>query len=125
MSEKKPNSKDTIRPTRPHAIVFTKPSLTRGSFKDECDVNNIVRRYAQTGMVNHVPRGTPQYGDAPEMDFAEAMRVRAEIQSAEEEAALRPSETPPEDPATEKVAEVEKAAVSGAQAPSEATEEGD
>jgi len=67
--------------TRPHAITFTEPSLTRQSFKDECDVNQIVKRYTETGMVNHIPRTTPQYGDAPEGDFLEAAIVNAEIAS--------------------------------------------
>jgi len=66
---------------RPHAIVFTQPSLTRQSFKDECDVNLIVKRYTETGMINHIPRTKPQYGDAPEGDFLEAAIVNAEIAS--------------------------------------------
>lgn len=107
---------------RPHSITFTEPTLTRPSFKAECDVNNIVRRYAQTGMVNHVPRLSPQWGDAPEMDFHEAMRIRAEALSLEEDRALDP-EAPEEpsnadpDPAEQKLAEVEKDAESVAQAP--------
>jgi len=67
--------------TRPHAITFTQPSLTRQSFKDECDVNQIVKRYTETGMINHIPRTTPQYGDAPEGDFLEAAIVNADIAS--------------------------------------------
>jgi len=66
---------------RPHAIVFTQPSLTRQSFKDECDVNLIVKRYTETGMINHIPRRTPEYGDAPEGDFLEAAIVNADIAS--------------------------------------------
>jgi len=66
---------------RPHAIVFTQPSLTRQSFKDECDVNLIVKRYTETGMINHIPRSTPQYGDAPEGDFLQAAIVNADIAS--------------------------------------------
>jgi len=67
--------------TRPHAITFTQPSLTRQSFKDECDVNQIVQRYTETGMINHIPRTTPQYGDAPDGDFFEAAIVNADIAS--------------------------------------------
>jgi len=66
---------------RPHAIYFTEPSLTRQSFKDECDVNQIVKRYTETGMVNHIPRTNPQYGDAPEGDFLQAAIVNADIAS--------------------------------------------
>jgi len=66
---------------RPHAISFDDPSLTKQSFRDECDVNVIVKRYTETGMINHIPRTTPQYGDAPEGDFLEAAIVNAEIAS--------------------------------------------
>jgi len=71
----------TKKKTRPHAIKFTEPSLTRQSFKDECDVNQIVKRYTETGMINHIPRTKPQYGDAPEGDFLEAAIVNADIAS--------------------------------------------
>ena len=67
--------------TRPHSITFTEPSLTRQSFKDECDVNQIVKRYTETGMINHIPRTPAQYGDAPEGDFLEAAIVNADIAS--------------------------------------------
>lgn len=38
-------------------------SRTKQSFKDECDINNVVRRYATTGMLSHVSRRQPTYGD--------------------------------------------------------------
>jgi len=76
MADAKPKLKK-----RPHAIKFTEPSLTRQSFKDECDVNLIVKRYTETGMINHIPRTQPQYGDAPEGDFLQAAIVNADIAS--------------------------------------------
>lgn len=77
--------------TRPHAVVFTDPTLTRGSFKDECDVSNIVKTYARTGMVNHVARRQPQYFAAPELDFAEHMRTQAAIATYSEESQANPA----------------------------------
>jgi len=71
----------TKKKKRPHAIEFSQPSLTRQSFRDECDVNQIVKRYTETGMINHIPRTTPQYGDAPEGDFLEAAIINAGIAS--------------------------------------------
>jgi len=74
---------------RKHAIVFDpKLKLTRSSFKDECDVNKIVKTYQTTGMVNHVARVSPQYGDAPEIDFFQAMNVTADLATAEERGEL-------------------------------------
>jgi len=41
---------------------FSKPSLTKQSFRDECDINNILRKFNVTGQL---PIGSvqPQYGD--------------------------------------------------------------
>lgn len=41
----------------------TANSRTKQSHKDECDVNNIVRKHASTGLLNHVTRREPLYGD--------------------------------------------------------------
>jgi phage internal scaffolding protein len=43
-------------------LVFVKPSRTKQSFRDECDINNILRQFNVTGQL---PSGSvqPQYGD--------------------------------------------------------------
>ncbi len=43
-------------------LVFTGPSRTKQSFRDECDINNILRQFNVTGQL---PLGSvqPQYGD--------------------------------------------------------------
>jgi len=43
-------------------FVFTRPSRTKQSFRDECDINNILRQFNVTGQL---PIGSvqPQYGD--------------------------------------------------------------
>lgn len=43
------------------SITFEQPSMTDGSFKSECDINNIVQRCLQTGVVPTVQGGI--YGD--------------------------------------------------------------
>lgn len=45
----------------------TTPSLTKQSFKDECDINQIVAKFEKTGLVNHLARGVPQFADVSEM----------------------------------------------------------
>lgn len=80
---------------RPHqvprvSVAFPERGLTRGSFKDECDINRIVDTYARTGIVNHIPRVAPQYGDNPEQSLFEAACIQAEIRSSEEDAVLNP-----------------------------------
>lgn len=53
-------------------------SLTKQQFKEECDVNNIVRRFDQDGIVMQFARGTPAYMDVSEVgDYRSALeRVR-------------------------------------------------
>ena len=43
-------------------FVFTRASRTKQSFRDECDINNILRQFNVTGQL---PAGSvqPQYGD--------------------------------------------------------------
>jgi len=98
-------SKTSTKRKRPHAIRFPDEGMTRQSFKDECDVNNIVKTFTQTGMINHIPRTQPQYGDAPEIDFFEAARTQAAIRSQQEAGTLdldelgqEPEQTPEDEP---------------------------
>lgn len=39
------------------------PSMTQQQFKDECDVNNILRKYSEYGHLDHVNRAQPRYMD--------------------------------------------------------------
>ncbi len=43
-------------------LIFTRPSRTKQSFRDECDINHILRQFNVTGQL---PVGSvqPQYGD--------------------------------------------------------------
>lgn len=41
----------------------TGSSRTKQSFKDECDVNAIMRRFEKTGIIEHVNRFQGNYGD--------------------------------------------------------------
>lgn len=92
------NADEVIRPASPYvrgpfervrvAVCFDpEKGLTHQSFKDECDINNIVATYARTGIAPK-PRGKPQFGVAPDADLFEAACVQAEIRSAEAEGSL-------------------------------------
>lgn len=72
----------------PYATYNDEPSLTRQSFAEECDINNIVGTYTETGMINHIPRHEPQYGEAPDQTFFESACVNAELASQFEEGKL-------------------------------------
>lgn len=45
------------------ALYNTEPSLTRQEFSEECDINTIMARYEQTGVVSHVNPREPMYVD--------------------------------------------------------------
>jgi len=64
---------------RPHAPVDHPGGgelITRQEFADECDVNNIIHDYKQTGMIEHVNHRASQgiYIDLPDVhDYQEAL----------------------------------------------------
>lgn len=53
----------TRRKRKSTSFKFTSPSLTKQSFKDECDINNIVSRFAKTGVLDHEVLVKPKFGD--------------------------------------------------------------
>lgn len=61
----------------------TDVSLTRQEFKDECDINNLLRKYTEQGIPPALRVGTPQYFDATDVpDFQTAMQVVIDAQEA-------------------------------------------
>ena len=61
------------------------PSLTKQSFVAECDINNIIKQYSQTGVVKHVSERANQgmYLDLPdELDFQNSLNTVLEAQAA-------------------------------------------
>lgn len=65
------------------------PSKTKQSFKEECDINTIVRRFGLTGELPSNVR-MPQYGDFEEvMDYHTAMNA---IRAAQESFQAMPAE---------------------------------
>lgn len=47
---------------------------TKQAFKDECDINNIMAQYRQTGLIRHLAKGQPQYLDVSDVpDFRTAL----------------------------------------------------
>lgn len=39
------------------------PTRTKQAFKDKCDVNQVVKRFTKTGLVDHVNQMKAEYGD--------------------------------------------------------------
>ena len=62
MSVKNPITYDRDKNSALSTMRFSKPSLTKQSFRDECDINNILRKFNVTGQLP-AGRVQPQYGD--------------------------------------------------------------
>lgn len=72
-------------------IICETPSRTQQQFKEECDVNNILRNYVNTGILTHTSVVAPQFGDFADMpsDYGEALAL---IHESEERFKALPSE---------------------------------
>lgn len=44
-------------------VDFFEPTLTKQSFRDECNINNILAKYINTGQFAHVNARNPRYID--------------------------------------------------------------
>lgn len=64
---------------RPHARAskhFHSPSRTRDEFREECDINTIMRRYEKTGVISHAAKRAPRYMDCTGVpDLRQALDV--------------------------------------------------
>ncbi len=71
---------------RQHAISFKNvKSLTKQSFKDECDINKILKKFEKTGAITHYTKNAPQYGDTTSPMLHDAMNIIANAESMFEE----------------------------------------
>ena len=59
--------------------------MTEQHHKDECDINNIVRRYDRSGVIQHLRQVEGRYTDVTSVEFHEAMNIVASANSAFEE----------------------------------------
>lgn len=62
--------------------LFCEPGLTKQAFMPECDINNIIKKFEKTGMVNHLNEKQPFYGDVSNIaSYADAINI---VQEAED-----------------------------------------
>lgn len=55
---------------------ITTTSMTAQSFRDECDINNIMENWSRTGHIDHLNLAKPEYGDfSKSVDYQEALRL--------------------------------------------------
>lgn len=48
---------------KPYALYCAEPSLTKQSFKDECDINQIIDRASSGANITHLNERVARYGD--------------------------------------------------------------
>lgn len=72
-------------PPRIYRLGFTGPGRTKQSFKNECDINLIMKRYETSGVLQHIREGNPQYLDTTGFDYQDAMQRIAYARSVFEE----------------------------------------
>lgn len=70
--------------------TFNNPSKTKQSFKDECDINNVMLRYEKTGVLPPSTNRQPLYGDFTEVpDYQTALGI---VYTAEDQFLQLPSQ---------------------------------
>lgn len=86
-----PNYPDQVWNTREDgsldvSTIVKGESLTQQQFKDECDINNIMKSYTETGTINHLNRKNHVYDDFSDVkDFKEMNDVVAYAKTMFEE----------------------------------------
>ena len=71
---------------REHARFYSSvsgESRTKQSFKDECDINNILRKYQKTGLLTHVASYAGRYEELPsDVDYQESLNAIISAEAA-------------------------------------------
>lgn len=55
--------------------TFPADGRTKQSFKDECDINQIMARYQTTGVLDFVAKHQAQYGDCTGIEFQQGLDI--------------------------------------------------
>lgn len=64
-------------------VSFEAPTMAQQHFKDECDVNLILKKFQVTGVLDHVRDGAPQFGDFSNVsDYLTAQNILIEAQDS-------------------------------------------
>lgn len=61
---------------RTDGIEFKDKTLAKQEFRDECNINNIMKRFQKTGILPDMIKENPVYGDFSEpLDYQEALNI--------------------------------------------------
>lgn len=71
---------------RKHAIHFhADEGCAKQSFKDECDINLILKKFQKSGAISHYASNSMSYGDATQIQLQDALNVVANAETMFEE----------------------------------------
>jgi len=69
--------------TRRVQTVNKEPDMTKQSFRDECDINHIINRYDNTGLVTHLNPAPAVYADVTGIrDYHDALNIVVQASQA-------------------------------------------
>jgi len=81
MKQKKPILRTQYSDRDNCGITFPDQGMTKQSFKDDCNINNIINRFIQTGQVIPVNSVNQKYGIQPPNDRTQNQYIVATLKS--------------------------------------------
>lgn len=68
---------------RPRPVLICNPEDDRTDqfFREECDINTIMKQYESYGVIDHLNRLEPQWADVPEFDYRESVHLICEAEA--------------------------------------------
>ena len=67
--------------TKKHKLKMYGKTVTKQSFKDDCDINLIMAKFVKTGVMTNIRDSEPEYGFASSDDFRESMEIVSKANS--------------------------------------------
>ena len=59
---------------------ITGKSMTKQSFRDECNINKIMEKFQKTGAIDHYAKYGGEYGEVPQAALLDAMNIVAQAE---------------------------------------------
>ncbi len=80
MSNTAPKPRNTYSP-RVSVVSPAGHTPAQQQFKEDCDINTIMKRYNKTGLIDHVAQHQPEYGFATPQQYHQSMNIIAQAES--------------------------------------------
>lgn len=67
--------RSSLGPRKPVVIKFPKKTMTKQSFKDSCNINKIMEKYAKSGQMPAINASDQKFEFASSISFTESMQI--------------------------------------------------